>query len=394
MKPAPQRIVHVVYRLAVGGLENGVVNLVNHLPAEDWRHTIVSLTDVDPAFAGRIRAADVDIVALGKGPGQALKLYPKLIRLFRQLSPAIVHTRNLAALEVAPAARLAGVAARVHGEHGRDAADPDGRNVRRKRIRRLYRPFVSRYVAVAPDLARYLADAVGVPPHRIDCIPNGVDTSRFRPGSGRQAIAGCPFDGEGRVVIGAVGRLDPVKDQANLARAFAMLLARRPALQDRLRLVIAGEGPERARIEAVLGQAGVRALAWLPGERSDIADLMRGLDLFVLPSLAEGMSNTILEAMASGVPVIATDVGANAELVEAGATGRVVPAADPFSLAAAIEAYVDDPSAAAADGRAGRRRAVAQFSLAHMVDRYQALYCDLACRTDSRHGHAATHPTH
>jgi sugar transferase (PEP-CTERM/EpsH1 system associated) len=394
MKAAPQRIVHVVYRLAVGGLENGVVNLVNHLSTDEWRHTIVALTDVDPAFAGRIRAPDVELVALGKGPGQTLKLYPRLIRLFRQWSPAIVHTRNLAALEVAPAARLAGIAARVHGEHGRDAADPDGSNARRRRIRRLYRPFVSRYVAVAPDLARYLTEAIGVPPGRIDCIPNGVDTARFRPAEARQPIAGCPFGAGDRLVIGTVGRLDPVKDQANLARAFALLLARRPELRDRLRLVIAGEGPERARIEAVLADGGVQGLAWLAGERADVADLMRGLDVFVLPSLAEGMSNTILEAMASGLPVIATAVGANADLVEAGVTGRVIPPGDPVPLAAAIEACVDDGAATAAQGRAGRRRAVAHFSLVNMVERYQALYRELAVGRQARHGQAATHPTH
>src|SRR5690606_23973844 len=110
---APPLIVHVVYRFAVGGLENGVVNLVNHLPRDAWRHAIVALTDIDAAFARRISRRDVDMIALRKQPGHALRLYPRLVGLFRNLRPLIVHTRNLAALEVAPAAWLAGVPHRV-----------------------------------------------------------------------------------------------------------------------------------------------------------------------------------------------------------------------------------------------------------------------------------------
>jgi sugar transferase (PEP-CTERM/EpsH1 system associated) len=189
---SPARIVHVVYRFAVGGLENGLVNLVNRLPADAWRHTIVSLTDVDPAFAQRIERADVEVVALHKPAGHAIPVYPALWRLLRERRPAIVHTRNLAALEVAPLAWLAGVPVRIHGEHGRDADDPDGTNVRRRRIRRVFRPFVTRYVAVSPDLAAYLAGPVGVSVPRIDQIFNGVDTMRFAPAVHPVRVPGMP----------------------------------------------------------------------------------------------------------------------------------------------------------------------------------------------------------
>jgi sugar transferase (PEP-CTERM/EpsH1 system associated) len=373
----PRHIVHVIYRLAVGGLENGLVNLVNGLPADAWRHTIVSLTDVDDAFAQRVVARNVEIVALGKGPGHAHRAYPRLWRLFRGCRPAIVHTRNLAGLEIAPVAWAAGVPARLHGEHGRDADDPDGSNVRRRRIRRFYRRFVTRYVALSPDLATYLQDAVGVPADRIEQIYNGVDVQRFTPREAREPIEGCPFVDPGLAIIGAVGRLDTVKDHANLASAFVRVLREHPALRATLRLVIVGEGPERSRVEAILEGGGVRGLAWLPGARHDVPAVLRGLDLFVLPSFGEGVSNTILEAMAAGLPVVATRVGANADLVADGDTGCIVPPSDDAALASAIAGYATDPQRAIAHGRAGRLRVEQRFSLQRMIDRYHRLYLAL-----------------
>lgn len=376
--PAPRLIVHVVYRLAVGGLENGVVNLINRLPAEAWNHAIVSLTDVDPQFARRIHRRDVRVVALGKGAGHGFPLYPALYRLFRRDRPAIVHTRNLAALEATIPAWAARVPVRIHGEHGRDADDPDGRNVRRRWIRRAFRPFVTRYVALSPDLARYLEASVGVPGDRIEQIFNGVDTERFRPSPARSPIAGCPFGGDDVWLVGTVGRIDPVKDQANLARAFVLAVRRDAAARRRLRLVMVGEGPLRPQVEAILEAAGVRDLAWFAGERHDIPEVLRGLDCFVLPSLAEGVSNTVLEAMACALPVVATRVGANPDLVTEGTTGILVSAGDSEALSAGILAAFADPPGAAARGRAGRARVEQRFSLERMVDRYHALYSALA----------------
>lgn len=385
----PRHIVHVVYRFAVGGLENGLVNLVNRLPADAWRHTIVSLTDIDPAFARRITRDDVELVALNKGPGHAVALYPRLWRLFRERRPAIVHTRNLAALETLPAAWAAGVRVRVHGEHGRDAADPQGRNVRRQRIRRLFRPFVTRYVALSPDLARYLAGPIGVPAARIEQIFNGVDGERFSPATHRLPIPGCPFGAPEHIIVGTVGRLDEVKDQANLAQAFVRALALRPDLAQRLRLLIVGEGAQRRRIEGILAGARVAHLAWLAGERADVPAVLRGLDVFALPSLGEGVSNTILEAMASALPVVATRVGANAELIVEGMTGTIVPPADSQALAEVLIAYADDPAWAQAHGRAGRARVEQQFTLDRMVDRYHRLYLAAVGLPDEAHADAA-----
>jgi len=373
--PPPQLIVHVVYRFAVGGLENGVVNLINRLPARSWRHAILSLTDIDEQFASRIVRSDVQRIALGKGPGHAWRLYPTIFNVLRELRPAIVHTRNLAALEAVVPAWAAGVPARVHGEHGRDVHDLDGTRRRYQWLRRGFRPFVSTYVALSPDLQQYLHERVGVAAGRIEQIYNGVDTARFAPArAGRRPIDGCPFQDPAHWLVGTVGRMETVKDQTNLARAFVHALSAHPEARQRMRLVLVGDGSLRPAVETILAEAGVRDLAWFAGERADVVPLLQGLDCFALPSLAEGVSNTILEAMACGLPVVATHVGANGELVDDGTSGRLVPAGDSDALGQAIGGYFADATLAKRAGQASRQRVEARFSLERMIERYDDLY--------------------
>lgn len=377
-KAAPPLIVHVVFSFDVGGLENGIVNLINRMPRDAYRHTIVALTNITD-FRQRIVRDDVGFIALGKPPGHAFRLYPRLYRVFRELRPAIVHSRNLAALETLLPAWAAGVPVRIHGEHGRDVGDLDGSSRKYQWVRRLYQPFVTKFIVLSCDLERYLVDRVGVAPQRLAQICNGVDSVRFQPApAGREAIEGSPFNDPALWLIGTVGRMQPVKDPLLLVRAFLRLLRLAPALRHRLRLVLVGEGALRAPAQALLAQAGCADLAWLPGERGDVPQVLRGLDCFVLPSLAEGISNTILEAMACGLPAIATDVGGNGELIDAGRSGELVPAGDAEALARRLMAYADQPEAARAAGRAGRRRVEEKFSLDGMVGRYRQLY-DAAC---------------
>jgi sugar transferase (PEP-CTERM/EpsH1 system associated) len=364
-------IAHVVYKFDTGGLENGLVNLLNHMPGERYRHAIVALTEVT-SFRERVTRDDVGFIALNKAPGHGIKLLPRLTRLFRELRPAIVHTRNLAALEAVLPAWIARVPCRVHGEHGWDIGDLDGSRRTYRLARRAYRPFVTRYVTVSRGLERYLTSSIGVKPAHVVRIVNGVDVTRFRP-SERKLPAGWPFDPAAHWVIGTVGRLQPVKNQVLLAEAFVRLLEQLPLARQRVRLAIVGAGPLRADIETVLERAQARDLAWLPGERSDVVDLLQALDVFVLPSLAEGISNTVLEAMASGLPVVATNVGGNSELVEPDRTGLLVPV-DADALAAALLRYARDPETARSAGREGRRRAEQFYSLDAMVAQYLALY--------------------
>lgn len=376
----PPLVAHVVYRFDTGGLENGVVNLVNHMPEQAYRHMVVALTHVAPAFAARVRRGGVEFVELNQPPGHAWPLYPRMAALFRRFAPAVVHTRNLAALEAQVPAAWAGVRARVHGEHGRDVDDLDGSSRKYRWVRRAYSPFVHRYVALSRDLERYLHDRVGISPRRIVQVYNGVDSERFRPAGRAAPLPGCPFVPGEHWIVGTVGRMQTVKNQVLLARAFVRMLALAPQLRGRARLVLVGDGPLRAQCAALLDEAGAAGLAWLPGERADVPEVMRALDCFALPSLAEGVSNTILEAMSSGVAVVATDVGGNAELVAHGRSGEIVPSADVEALAASLVRMACDPERTRAMGRAGREDVEQRFSLQAMVSAYAGLYDALLAR--------------
>jgi len=367
-------VVHVMYRFDTGGLENGVVNLINHMPSSAFRHVVLALTEITD-FKKRIQRTDVEFIALNKPPGQGIWQFAKLYKIFRGLRPDIVHSRNLAALEVQLPAWLARVPVRIHGEHGRDIGDLDGNNPTNQRIRRFYKRFVHHYLALSRDLADYLVTKIHVPANQVTEACNGVDTGRFAPDSaGTAPIVGCPFDPATHWLVGTVGRMQTVKDQTLLAHAFVLALQSAPELKATMRLVMVGDGPLKAQAQKILESAGLSDLAWFPGERHDIPDVLRGLHCFVLPSLAEGISNTILEAMATALPIVATAVGGNADLVVDGQTGFMVPSGDPLPMSQSIVQLARAQGHARAMGFAGRERVLQRFSLAAMVGTYQRVY--------------------
>jgi sugar transferase (PEP-CTERM/EpsH1 system associated) len=377
-------VVHVVHRFAVGGLENVIVSLINRLPGDTYRHAVVALTEVT-AFRERITRPDVEYLALHKGPGHAVRLYPELFRYFRRTRPAIVHTCNLAALEAVVPAWLAGVPARIHAEHGWDVHDTDGSNEKYRLLRKVYRPFVNHYIAVSPQLARYMTGRAGARKQDVSLIFNGVDTDRFTPARPPgEAIPRLPFQGADVWTVGTVGRMQPIKNQTLLAGAFVRALAIEPAAAASLRLVMVGDGPLRAEAAQILSSAGVGHLAWLPGECDDVGPIMRAMDCFVLPSLAEGTSCTIQEAMASSLPVIATDVGGNADLVSHGKTGTIVPSGDVDAMARSILSYWNSRSLALRHGAAGRARVTDAFSMRGMVESYDRLFSSTAAGKATR----------
>lgn len=375
-------IAHVIVNLDVGGLENGVINLVNRVPRERYRQVIVCLKSYT-SFRDRLRRDDVNVFALRKREGKDVGSYVRLWRLLRSLRPAIVHTRNLGAIDVAFPAKLAGVGRVVHGEHGWEITDVAGTNRKYLRLRRLCAHLIDRQIAVSRHIASWLRDTVGVREDRVHQIYNGVDTAKFHPATPRARLP-ASWEGEGDAfVIGTVGRMAAIKDPLNLARAFVELCgALRPAGK-RVRLVMAGDGPLREDVMRVLAAAGLTDLTWLPGSRDDIAEILRGLDLFVLPSKNEGISNTVLEAMATGLPVVATDVGGNPELVAAGRTGTLVRADDSTAMSAAIRRYIDDPQMSRLHGSEGRRRALERFSMDAMLEQYLAVYDSLVSEAQS-----------
>jgi sugar transferase (PEP-CTERM/EpsH1 system associated) len=367
-------VAHIIHRLDIGGLENGLVNIINRMPANRYRHAIICLTTFSD-FRLRIKRSDVRILALGKRDGKDPLCYFRLWRLLRRLRPDIVHTRNLPTLDAILVAVAAGVPHRVHGEHGRDILELQGNNRKYNFLRRLCRPLVDSYIPLSRDLAFWLRNTIAVPERKIMQIYNGVDIETFRPGrKERNPLPRSGLSEEDTLVIGTVGRLARVKDPVTLVQAFLRLLECLPDAKGGLRLAIIGDGPLREQIEELLVTAGATDRVWLAGARDDVPALLRGLDIFVLPSLAEGISNTLLEAMATGLPVIATRVGGTPELVIEGVTGTLVPPADVAAMADALKLYVERPDLRHEHGRAARERVEREFDIAKMIRSYQSVY--------------------
>ena len=365
-------IAHIVFRFDYGGLENGVVNVINGLPETLFRHAIIALTDASD-FQRRIRRPDVSVHELNKRRGKDPGAYMRLFRLLRQLRPAIVHTRNLGTLDCTLVARLAGVPRRIHGEHGWDTYDPDGTNRKYRALRRMLNPTIDRFVTVSSELEQWLIQNVGIRAAKVQRICNGVNTDVFRPRASRERllIPAERFPPQS-IVVGSVTRFVDIKDPLNLVRGF--IAARRDPRGQSLRLLMVGDGSLRAQAQSMLEGAGEAANAWLPGSRDDIAALLGEMDVFALSSRREGISNTVLEAMASGVPVVASATGGNLELIEDGRTGTLVPPADSEAIARALLSYAGDDGMRERHGHAARARAEREYSLRRMLADYENLY--------------------
>jgi len=375
MSSDPPLIAHVIYHFGIGGLENGVVNLINHLPEGKYRHAVICATDYTD-FAKRIQRDDVQVYALHKRPGNDFVAQLRLWKLLRQIKPQIVHTRNFGTIEYTIPAFFAGVPHRVHGEHGRDMLDITGSKQKYKLLRRCYSSFINCFVAMSQDLQQWLQRDVGIDTAKIVQLYNGVDFSRFSAAADSVLAQELGLSAE-CFVIGTVGRLQEEKDQRTLIEAFNLLVGL-PAAQDReLCLVLVGDGPEETGLKALVNQYNLKDKVLFLGARNNIHQIMALLDLFVLPSRGEGVSNTILEAMATGLPVVATNVGGNPELVIEGQTGRLVPSQAPGQMAQAISDYLCSPQQLVQHGKQGQQRARQQFSLEAMVDRYMAFYDNL-----------------
>ncbi len=376
IKQAPL-IAHIIYRLDVGGLENGLINLINQMPVDKYRHIIICLKG-STRFRERLQRDDVQIIDLQKRDGQDWASFIALYRILKQQQVDIIHTRNLATIEYQIPAFLAGVKNTVHSEHGWDTFDPDGNNKKYQILRRLISPLIKVFIPLSLHLQSYLVNKVGIAEQKIVRICNGVDIDKFYPAITKELVADCPLaQGDDIINIGTVGRMQGVKDQLTLVRAYILLLTKNPDLHGKVNLLLIGDGPLREQALVLLENNQLLEHVWLPGARADIAAIMRSLDIFVLPSQAEGISNTILEAMATGLPVVATAVGGNSELVQSGETGLLVPHSEPETLAEALLTLLENKSARLQLGEKGYQRVLANFSIQAMVKKYTDVYDSL-----------------
>ena len=391
--PAPVMI--VVPCFGYGGLEQVVLHLARGLDRGRFTPSVCSLLPPEPPLLEELLSTGVPCHVLDKGAGVNPVLPLRLARLMRREGIRLVNSHDVGAtIYAAPAARLAGVRHVVHTDHSQILA-------LKKRLwlfRGLLRGWTSFSVTVSHELERHLVERLGVAPRAVATVPNAVDTERFAAGgdaAGLRRELGLPPDA---VVVGSIGRLTEQKGYAHLLRAFASLAASRPLL----RLVITGTGELRGDLEREARAAGIAGRVIFTGVRRDVPTLLALFDVFVLPSLWEGQPITLMEAMAAGRPIVATDVGDNARILGAAGTrdgvapppggylagerGLLVPSGDAAALAAAVGRLADDRGLASSLGARAAAHARGEFDVAAMVRRYEAVYESVLAGSARRSG--------
>jgi glycosyltransferase involved in cell wall biosynthesis len=358
-------VLHVLNTLQTGGAEYLVLNLARALDRRRFPMLVCSLQG-DGEIGTEMRALGVPTFVLERRVGLDPWLVPRLLRIIRRERVRIVHTHNVAPwLYAGIAARLAGAAV-CHTEHS--SLFPEQRAL--KQAERLLGWFTKAVICDGEDVRRQLVEDQGLSPGNVVTVYNGVDTRQYgQPvdrAAGRRTLG---LDREA-AVVGTVARLEPVKDQATLLQAFARVAGALP----HARLMVVGDGSLRPALEDQARQLAVADRVLFLGRRADVVDLLPLMDLFVLSSVSEGLPLTILEAMAAGLPCVATAVGAVPEAILEGLTGRLVPPGDPTRLAAAISELLADPALCRRMGSEGQERARELFDLQEMTRRYEDLY--------------------
>jgi sugar transferase (PEP-CTERM/EpsH1 system associated) len=375
----------VTSNLKGGGAEQCVVTLANQLYEHNWRPVVISL-GVSGALSARIRQEGIPVVALNKRQGNDPRMTLSLARVLRRLRVDVVHANNWSTLmESMVGARLAGVRSVVHTQHGlhfETRASQHGPNLRARLVaQRLIARWLSHIVAVSPEVRQSLLAEWQVPEDKVSVILNGIPFDS-------QPLARAERDARRRqlgfghtdFIVGTMGFFRPVKDFPTLVQAMARVYANAP----QARLVFMGDGPGRADLEMLVRRMGLDHIVRFLGWRTDTAAILPCLDAFSLCSLSEGISLALLEAMAAGVPIVATRVGGNPLVVQDGETGWLVPPRTADVTADAILALLRDPMTRCAMGRQGRERAKTLFSVERMARDYERVYM-AACRCAQSH---------
>jgi glycosyltransferase involved in cell wall biosynthesis len=361
MTQYPVPICYLITELSTGGAQAALLRLLKGLDRGRYTPTVACLYSGDGAVAREIRALGIDVFDARMRHKADMPALLRLYRHIRRVRPTILHASLFHAnLPGRILGRLAGVPIIICSERTM-AMEPQWRY----QVNHTTIGLVDRVVAVSDNVRDFCVSHIGLPAEKLVVILNGVELPKEPIPSPQEARAGLglPLDGS---VLGAVSRLEPAKGIPFLIRALAQV--------DNATLVIVGDGAERAALEALANDLGVaRRIHWA-GHRRDGDRLLPAFDLFVQPSLHEGLPNTVLEAMAAGLPVVATGVGGTPEVVVDGITGLLVPPRDPDALAQAITRLLHDPDLRLQMGQAGRERVASHFTVARMVEQTEQLY--------------------
>lgn len=360
----PLRVEMILPSLIAGGMEMVTARLAMRLGEAGHHVGVTCLLDTGP-LAPELEAAG-HRVAVVEAPGLRTNIAPTaLTEWLRSQQPDVVHVHSGAWLKGVRAARLAGVPRVIFTEHGLNDHEPWFSSC----LKRCGAHYTDTVVAVSEPLKEYLVHTAGIRADRVTVIANGVDTMRFNP-TGPTAGVRARLGIGGAPVVGHVARLAPVKNQPLMVDAFAEARKRVPNAH----MIIVGEGSEREPIEARIAANSVEACVHLIGEARDIPEILREMDVFALPSKAEGTSMSVLEAMASGVSIVASSVGGTPDLLNHGECGRLVPPNDVSALANAFVEVLSSPTLRSTLGSAGRERAVRHYSETTVAQRYEVLY--------------------
>ena len=376
MGRAPQerrlRVVHVIDRLALGGTEYNVVKLVNRLDRDRFAPYLCSLGSA-AANTRPLLAPDVPLWEFHRRPGKDLRLIGLLARQLREHRIDVIHSHNWSTFFYSVvAARLSGVRVVVHGEHGLEVDNLE-EDSRRRLARQILAAFTDHFTGVSREICARV-ESWGVSPARIMFLPNGVDLGRFGVPSDETATRSALGIKPGEFVVTSIGAFRPIKDFGTLLRAFGIVHRRHPSAH----LLLVGAdphgrfGPLIAEAASEIGPSAARVHQL--GLRLDTPDLLAITDVYVNSSLYEGMSNTLLEAMACRRPIVATAVGGTPDLVTEGENGYLVPAKDPEAIADRALRLLGDPESSKAMGLRGRDRVERRHSFAGMIELNGGLY--------------------
>ncbi len=361
------RILHITHSLNVGGLERVVVDLASSFRNKGHAVGICCLDSKDP-LGKKAEQAGVRVYALDKKPGLAWNLPLKITAIIKAEGYNVIHTHNEAGLLYGVPAALCSKANNiVHTEHGKEPEYDTKRFL--KIAERILLKKTKRIVTVSEDLRRKMA-ATGVDLSRVNVIPNGIDIDEFWKPDVRDGKRRALGFSENDIVIGHIARLVPLKNQKFLIALFKGLFNENPTLK----LVIVGDGPLNNELRSYARDIGLAKSIIFLGQRSDIAELLSSFDLFVLPSLTEGISITLIEAMAAGIPVIASDVGGNPELIQNGKTGLLVPLDSREKWHKTIQGLLADSTKRKTMAERAKTHVHERFSLKAMIDSYCKIY--------------------